>query len=108
MKEIEKESRTIEDRVWKRDDRAVCREVIEEAHGRKLRYYIKVDAYEFQSHAYAEVLGSGPQWMPLHHIPGELMNSYKMTSPYSSAPVRPRDFQEDLDTLQRVVDELLG
>lgn len=98
---------TINDRTWLQDS-GVHREVIEKAHGKKIRYYVKVDSYQFQSYATAEVLDDTPKWNPLHRIPGATLCSSDNTSPHSPTAARPAAFEEDLDELRRVVAELLS
>ena len=60
----------ISDRTWQ-GHQSWNREVIENIGGKRVRLTVKVDAYDFQSWAKAE-LWSGDKWNTIHHIPAEV------------------------------------
>lgn len=97
--------KVISDRVWA-GRQSWEREVIESVGKTRFRYHVKVDAYDFQSHAWAHVWmaddGTGtPGWKQIHRIPGQQLNTSKRIS-YVSQSVQPASFDDDLVELRRV------
>jgi hypothetical protein len=89
----------ISDRTWA-GQQSWNRQVIENVNGMKMRFTIKVDAYDFQSSAKAE-LWKEDGWREVHRIPGQQMRSCKSIS-YVARDVRPSAFDGDITELRSV------
>lgn len=92
-------SNVISDRTWQ-GHQSWNREVIENIGGKRVRLTVKVDAYDFQSWAKAE-LWNGEKWNTIHHIPGQEIKSFGQVS-YVSRSCDPKVFDKDLNELRSV------
>ena len=74
--------------------------------GVRVRFTFKLDAYDFQSYAKAEVWKGAVQgWTAVHSIPGQLL---KAVGSYVSATAKPDMFDADLAELRRVATLVLS
>lgn len=89
----------ISDRTWA-GHQSWNRQVIENVSGMKMRFTIKVDAYDFQSSAKSELWKDGA-WSEVHRIPGQELRSFKKIS-YVARDVKPESFDGDLTELRSV------
>lgn len=97
--------KVISDRTWQ-GRQSWEREVIESIDESRFRYHVKVDAYDFQSYAKAEVWmtdgeSGSPGWRQVHRIPGQELRAFKRIS-YVSQNVSGAVFDADLVELRRV------
>ena len=97
--------KAISDRTWQ-GQQSWNREVIESIDKSKVRMTVKVDAYDFQSYAKAE-LWKESGWVQVHKIPGQQLRTMKLIS-YVARDVRPAAFQGDIDELRRVAMEVIS
>ena len=95
----------ISERVWN-GSQSVNFERLVAIGDKRVRYRIKVDAYDFQSSAIAEIW-NGERWNRIHVIPGEEVLTRKMVS-YVTKGVTARAFAGDLAELERVVKAVLS
>ncbi len=101
---VQRKGMMISDRTWK-GHQSWNREVIENVGGRRIRFSIKVDSYDFQSWARAEVW-NGDKWNVIHSIAGQEIKSFKKVS-YVSRTCSPTVFDEDLKELRSVTNAVL-
>lgn len=94
----------ISERTWQ-GHQSWNREVIENIGGKRLRFTIKVDAYDFQSWGKAE-LWNGERWNEIHHIPGQKLRCMRMVS-YVSRTCDPALFEGDIKELRSVAKGVL-
>lgn len=92
-------NKTISDRTWA-GQQSWNRQIIESIGDKKMRFTIKVDAYDFQSSAKAE-LWKDDGWREVHRIPGQQMKTCKNVS-YVARDVKPSSFDGDLAELRSV------
>ena len=93
----------ISDRTWQ-GRQSWNREVIEKMGDDRIRYRIKVDAYDFQSYGIAEVWRN-EGWRQVHKIPGQQL---KTKVSYVVPNVKPYQFDLDLEELRMVTKGVLG
>ncbi len=94
----------ISERVWY-GSQSVNFERIFALGEKRIRFRIKVDAYDFQSSGVAEIW-NGERWNRIHVIPGEELKSTKKTS-YVTKNVTIKVFAPDIDELERVTQAVL-
>ena len=95
----------ISDRTWN-GDQSWYREIIESIDGTRLRFKVRVNAYDFQSYGKAQVWRDG-KWHEVHTIPGQQLKSSKTVS-YVDRHVRPNQFDDDIVELRRVAKAVIG
>lgn len=86
----------ITDRTWK-GQQSYYRERIVSRGGRKLRFYLRCDAYEFQSFAHVSVWRDD-KWSTIHDLTGEQM---KCGAAYGRS-ITETSFDADIAELRRV------
>lgn len=91
----------ISDRTW-RGQQSVNREVIETVGVRRVRYTVRIDAYNFQSYARSEVWRD--EWVQIHRISGEQLST---SASYVDKNVAATAFDADIDELRRVTIAIL-
>lgn len=94
---------TISDRTWN-SEQSWYRELIVEVGSRKLRFFVRKNAYVFQSYARACVW-SGDEWKQVHRIAGEQLLT---EARYTDRGVTPDAFLADIAELRRVASAVLG
>ena len=99
-----KKPNVVSDRTWQ-GHQSWNRELIENISGKRVRFTIKVDAYDFQSWAKAE-LWNGEKWNSVHHIPGQQVKAFGKVS-YVSRTCAPSVFEPDINELRAVVKGVL-
>lgn len=93
----------ISDRVWN-NHQSWYREVIERVGDNKVRYTVRVNAYDFQSYAHAEAWLNG-EWSKVHQIPGPEL---KTGISYVEKDVDPKRFDKVLAELRSVTKAVLA
>lgn len=99
-----RKNNVISDRTWS-GHQSWNREVIENVSGKRVRMTVKVDAYDFQSWAKAE-LWNGEKWHTVHMIPGQQVRAVKRVS-YVQRTCTPTEFDADIDELRSVTKGVL-
>ena len=105
MPKIKTAPKVISERVWHGRQSVECERIVS-VHGKRVRYLIGVDSYDFQSSATAE-LWNGEKWHKVHSIPGQAMASCKTIS-YVEKGVTIARFAVDLAELERVTLAIIG
>ncbi len=95
----------ISERVWY-GRQSVNLERIVEIGGKRIRYLIEIDSYDFQSSGRSD-LWNGEKWHRVHYIPGPELFTGKMVS-YVQKGITARAFAGDLAELVRVTRAVVG
>ena len=95
----------IADRTWQ-GQQSWNRQIIETIGDRKVRLTVKVDSYDFQSSAKAE-LWNGEKWHTIHHIPGQAVRAFKRISS-AARTCDPAVFDDDVTELRTVARAVLS
>jgi hypothetical protein len=95
--------KVISERTWQ-GQQSWNREVIEQVGERRVRYRVKVDSYDFQSSATAE-LWVGTEWKNIHRIPGQEL---RLPISYVDRGIKAAHFGPVMVELRRVAEAVLG
>ena len=92
------------DRTWLGRQSWYRERIVVRSQGRRVRYFIKSDAYDFQSYAKVSIWRDD-EWQTIHQIPGERM---KTKASYVDPLVQPTAFDDDIAELRRVATAVTG
>jgi hypothetical protein len=93
----------ISDRIWN-SEQSWYRERIIAIGDQRIRFYLRCNAYKFQSYAEVE-LWRGSEWSQIHRIAGMAMAT---EASYADRTVKPSAFDADIAELRRVAGAVLG
>ena len=86
------------DRTWLGRQSWYRERIVVRSQGRRVRYFIESNAYDFQSYAKVSIWRDD-EWHTIHKIPGESM---KTKASYVDPRVQPATFDDDIAELRRV------